>query len=294
MHPVTLQIIRDGARPSAVDAFVAFYRLEQLRRLAQRQFEAVDILVLPTAPTLYTVEQVAADPIGLNSRLGVYTNFVNLLDLCGLAVPAALHRGPSGMAPFGITLLAPGGNDGLLAAIGRRFHADTALPLGALDRKPPAFTAAPAYAPPSAALPCAARVRGLRSKAGEGREGEVGDAVLLAVACVDLSGVPLNDELRACGSWFVAATATAPDYRLYALPGTIPLRPGLLRVAAGQGSAIAVELWAMPPDGFGGFVAAVPPPLTIGSIKLADGRWVKGCLVESQAVDGARDISVSG
>jgi allophanate hydrolase len=137
MHPVTLEIILGGARPSAVDAFTAFYRLEHLRRIAQRQFEAIDVLAVPTAPTLYTVDQVLADPIGLNSRLGAYTNFVNLLDLCGLAVPAALHPGPSGAAPFGITLLAPGGNDGLVAAIGRRFHADTALPLGALNRKPP-------------------------------------------------------------------------------------------------------------------------------------------------------------
>jgi allophanate hydrolase len=291
MHPVTLQIILDGARPSAVDAFAAFYRLEHLRRLVQRQFEVVDTLVLPTAPTLYTLEQVLADPIGLNSRLGIYTNFVNLLDLCGLAVPAALHRGPSGMAPFGITLLAPGGNDGLLAAIGRRFHADTALPLGALERKQPVLAAA---SPPAcSALSSAARVGGSR-EAGKSREGEVTDAVLLAVACAHPPGMRLKDELRACGSWFVAATATAPDYRLYALPGTTPPQPGLLRVAAGQGSAIAVELWATPPGSFGGFVAAVPPPLTIGSIKLADGRWVKGFLVESQAVNGARDISSLG
>jgi len=267
MHPVTLEIILGGARPSAVDAFTAFYRLEQLRRIAQRQFEAIDALVLPTAPTLYTVDQVLADPIGLNSRLGTYTNFVNLLDLCGLAVPAALHPGPSGTAPFGITLLAPGGNDGLLAAVGRRFHADTALPLGALNRKPP----------PLAALP-----------------DERGDAVLLAVVGAHLSGMPLNHELRALGSRFITATATAPDYRLYALPGTTPPKPGLLRVAAGHGSAIALEVWAMPPDPFGRFTAAVPPPLSIGSVRLADGRWVKGFLVEAEAVNGARDISSFG
>jgi allophanate hydrolase len=294
MHPVTLQIILDGARPSAADAFAAFYRLERLRRLAQRQFEAVDALVLPTAPTLYTVEQVLADPIGLNSRLGFYTNFVNLLDLCGLAVPAALHRGPSGMAPFGITLLAPGGNDGLLAAIGRRFHADTALPLGALHRRPPALAAAPPSPLASAALPSAARAGGSTRGVGEDGKGDVGDAVLLAVAHAQPPGMPLNHQLRACGSWFVAATATAPDYRLYALPGTVPPQLGLLRVAAGEGIAITLELWAMPPDGFGGFVAAVPPPLTIGSIKLADGRWVKGFLVESQAVNRAQDISSFG
>jgi allophanate hydrolase len=132
MHPVTREIILGGAKPSAVAAFKAFYRLEELRRAAERTFEDIDLLALPTAPTVYTVEQVLADPIQLNSRLGTYTNFVNLLDLCGLAVPAALD----GTRPFGITLLAPGGCDAHLAAIGRAFHADTALPLGALGVQP--------------------------------------------------------------------------------------------------------------------------------------------------------------
>jgi allophanate hydrolase len=130
LHPVTREIILGGARPSAVAAFKAFYRLEELRRAAERVFEGIDLLALPTAPTVYTVEQVLADPIQLNSRLGTYTNFVNLLDLCGLAVPAALD----GKRPFGITLLAPGGRDALLASIGRAFHADTGLPLGAAHR----------------------------------------------------------------------------------------------------------------------------------------------------------------
>ena len=128
MHPVTREIILGGARPSAVAAFKAFYRLEELRRAAEHAFTRIDILALPTAPTVYTVDQVLADPIQLNSRLGTYTNFVNLLDLCGLALPAALD----GTRPFGITLLGPGGADGLLASVGRVFHADTALPLGAL------------------------------------------------------------------------------------------------------------------------------------------------------------------
>jgi allophanate hydrolase len=130
MHPVTREIILGGARPSAVAAFKAFYRLEELRRAAEHTFHRIDLLALPTAPTVYTVDQVLADPIQLNSRLGTYTNFVNLLDLCGLALPAALH----GQRPFGITLLAPGGSDALLASLGRAFHADTALPLGALGR----------------------------------------------------------------------------------------------------------------------------------------------------------------
>jgi allophanate hydrolase len=268
MHPVTREIILGGAPPLAADAFAAFYKLERLRRIVGQTFDAVDALALPTAPTLYTVEQVLADPVQLNSRLGTYTNFVNLLDLCGLAVPAALHDAPSaGVTPFGITLLAPGGNDGLLAAIGRRFHADTALPLGALGRKQP----------PLAALPAA-----------------LGGAVPLAVVGAHLSGMPLNHELRSHQAHFVEATITAPDYRLYDLPGTTPPKPGLLRVAGGAGHAIAVEVWAMPAEPFGRFTAAVPPPLSIGSVRLADGRWVKGFLVEAEAVNGARDISGFG
>src|SRR5947209_4669966 len=123
-HPVTREIILGGARPLAVDAFTAFYQLEHLRRVASEKFEHVDALALPTAPTLYTVEQVLADPIQLNSRLGTYTNFVNLLDLCGLALPAAMRN--DGL-PSGVTLLAPGGQDAFLASMGRVFHADTAL-----------------------------------------------------------------------------------------------------------------------------------------------------------------------
>ena len=129
LHPVTRKIISGGLKPTAMDAFTAFYRLEELRRVAEKTFGQLDALGLPTAPTAYTVAQLLSDPIQLNSRLGTYTNFVNLLDLCGLAVPAAFTE--NGI-PFGITLVAPGGQDALLASIGQAFHADTRLPLGAL------------------------------------------------------------------------------------------------------------------------------------------------------------------
>jgi allophanate hydrolase len=263
MHPVTREIILGGARPNAVAAFKAFYRLEELRRAAEHTFRRVDLLALPTVPTLYTVDQVLADPIQLNSRLGTYTNFVNLLDLCGLAVPAALH----GTRPFGITLLAPSGGDALLASVGRVFHADTALPLGALGHPQPALPPLPARS---------------------------GDALALAVVGAHLSGMPLNGELKALGARFVESAVTAADYRLFALADTMTRKPGLLRVASGEGTRIAVEVWALPPAEFGRFVAAVPPPLSIGSVKLADGRLVKGFLVEAEAVAGARDISAYG
>jgi len=134
LHPVTRKIITGGLKPTAMDAFTAFYRLEELRRVAEKTFGQLDALALPTAPTAYTVAQLLSDPIQLNSRLGTYTNFVNLLDLCGLAVPAAFTE--NGI-PFGITLLAPGGQDALLASIGQAFHADTRLPLGALKGSRP-------------------------------------------------------------------------------------------------------------------------------------------------------------
>jgi allophanate hydrolase len=140
MHPVTRDIILGGARPSAVDAFEAFYRLEELRRMRDHVFRAVDALLLPTVPTVYTIEEVLADPFELNSRLGTYTNFVNLLDLCGLAVPAALHADGT---PFGVTLLARCGQDAMLASIGRVFHAATGLPLGALGCAQPPLAALP-------------------------------------------------------------------------------------------------------------------------------------------------------
>ncbi len=132
LHPVTRQIIQAGARGTAADVFAALYRLEELRRSSDRTFKDIDALMLPTAPTIYTIEQVLADPIEPNSRLGTYTNFVNLLDLCGLAVPATMR--PDG-TPFGVTLLAPAGEDAALAAIGRRFQDTSGLPLGALKSR---------------------------------------------------------------------------------------------------------------------------------------------------------------
>jgi allophanate hydrolase len=264
IHPVTRAIIQEGVRPTAAEAFTAFYRLEELRRVRDHVFGGIDALVMPTMPTVYTVDQVLADPIQLNSRLGTYTNFVNLLDLCALAVPAAMR---SDGAPSGITLLAPAGRDGALASIGRVFHADTKLPLGAIER----------------AQPPLADVSALRA-----------NEVAVAVVGAHLSGMPLNGELRSLNARLIAETTTTADYRLYALAGTVPPKPGMLRVADGEGAAIAVEVWALSPEAFGRFVAAVPPPLSIGTVRIAGGATAKGFLVEAKAIEGARDISSFG
>ena len=264
IHPVTREIAAGGARLTAADTFAALYRLQALRRIAERAFANIDALVLPTAPTVYSTAQVLANPVELNSRLGTYTNFVNLLDLCGLAVPAAIR--PDGI-PFGITLLAPSGHDARLASIGRVFQADTKLTLGA--RSVPQ----PPLADLSASLS--------------------GDEIAIAVVGAHLSGMVLNGELKTLGGRLLEATVTAPDYRLYALD-TVPPKPGMLRVEAGTGASIELEIWALRAASFGKFVAAVPPPLSIGTVRLADGRGVKGFIVEAADIDGAREISAFG
>src|SRR6185436_8259016 len=142
-------------------------------RVRDHIFRQIDVLLVPTMPTVYSVEQVLADPIQLNSRLGTYTNFVNLLDLCGLALPASLR--PDGI-PFGVTVLAPGGSDALLASLGRVFHADTNLPLGATGKSQP----------PLASIGAAPHV------------GEIA----IAVVGAHMSGMPLNGELTALGARF--------------------------------------------------------------------------------------------
>jgi allophanate hydrolase len=211
---------------------------------------------------VYSTAQVLANPLELNSRLGTYTDFVNLLDLCALALPAALR--PDDI-PFGITLLAPAGQDAQLAGIGRVFHADTKLPMGARNLPQP----------PLASLPA----------------GASGDEIAIAVVGAHLSGMALNGELKMLGGRLLEPARTAPDYKLYALD-TTPPKPGMLRVEAGTGTSIELEIWALPAAAFGKFVAAIPPPLSIGTVRLADGRGVKGFIVEAAEVDGARDISV--
>lgn len=263
IHPVTREITAAGARLTAAETFAALYRLQGLRKTAERTFANIDALVLPTAPTVYTTAQVLANPIELNSRLGTYTNFVNLLDLCGLALPAAMRADG---VPFGITLLAPAGCDALLASIGRVFHADTRLGLGAKD------FAQPALAPLTASS---------------------GDEIPIAVVGAHLSGMALNGELKALNARLIEATRTAPDYKLYALK-TMPPKPGLLRVEAGTGAPIELEIWWLSPSDFGKFVNAIPAPMAIGTIRLADGRSVKGFLVEPEVLGEARDITAYG
>lgn len=263
--PVTRQVIAGKPLPSAADAFSARYRLAELAVKTKAALKGLDALMVPTAPRAVTLAEMAADPIGANSMLGRYTNFVNLLDLCALAVPATLAA--DGLAA-GITLIAPAGRDAALASIGRALHAASGLPLGATGTPQPALASRPVTAPAG--------------------------MIEVAVVGAHLSGMPLNGELTGLGGMFLRSSSTTADYRLFALPGGPPLRPGLLRVHAGDGAAIALEVWALSPEGFGRLVANIPSPLGIATLALADGSRVKGFIVEAAAVAEARDITHYG
>jgi allophanate hydrolase len=250
--PVTRSIIEVARKFDAVAAFEAFYRLADQKRRTSGVWSEFDAMLVPTAPRLYTVAEVDADPVRLNSRLGTYTNFVNLLDLCAIAVPAGV-RGDG--LPSSVTLIAPAGADGFIAGVAAAIQTRSSL-----SASPP---------PP-------------------------GDPIAIAVVGAHLSGLPLNRELVELGASFSREVETTPDYRLFALPGTSPPKPGLLRVGDGAGAAIKAEVWTLEPARFGAFVAKIPAPLGIGTIRLKDGGSVQGFLVEAEAVKAAEDISHFG
>jgi allophanate hydrolase len=251
--PAVRRIVASAQRWSATDAFAARQTLQALARRAAALWRDCDALLVPTAPGHPSFAEVDADPIGVNAALGRYTNFVNLLGWSALALPAG--QASHGL-PFGVTLIGAAGADAALARYGRRWSGTDEAPL------PPAWPAS------EAALP-------------------------IAVVGAHLSGLPLNGQLTERGATLLAATQTAPHYRLHALPGTQPPKPGLVRCTAG-GAAIAVEVWSMPQRAVGSFLALIPPPLGLGSIELADGRWCHGFVCEAHAVEGAPDISAYG
>jgi allophanate hydrolase len=262
--PVTRGIIESATKFSAADAFGGIYALRELQRVTKPIWSAIDALVVPTFPKPRRVAELEADPIGPNSDLGTYTNFVNLLDLCALAVPGRF-RGDG--LPAGITFIAPAGRDALLATMGAAFHAATGAPLGATGAPQPPVPQRPVRADET--------------------------TIEIVVVGAHLSGMALNHELLSNGGRFLREAMTRSAYRLYSLPGGPPRRPGLLRVGE-QGHAIACEVWALPPDGFGRFVAGIPSPLAIGTLHLDDGTSPKGFLVEHEATIGAEDISHFG
>jgi allophanate hydrolase len=255
VNPVVRNIICSAKNISAVEAFKGAYCLAELTRIAEATWQHIDVMLLPTAPTIYTVEEMLADPVRLNSNLGLYTNFVNLMDLSAIAVPAGFR--PNGL-PFGVTLIGRAFEDGAIASLGKAFVEQ-------------------------------GEVSALVDKSSLSKE----NTIAIAVVGAHLSGQPLNHQLIDRNGRLKATMRTAPGYALYALNESTPAKPGLIRNANAAGN-IEVEIWELPVTGFGSFVSEIPAPLGIGTITLEDGSLVKGFLCEPYALETATDITHFG
>ncbi|CAB3767145.1 allophanate hydrolase [Paraburkholderia solisilvae] len=302
LHPVIRTIIGGAAKWSAADLFTAQDRLAELRMRADTVWQHIDAILMPTSATTATVDELEADPIRVNSRFGYYTNFVNLLDLSALAVPAGRCTvGAHSGLPFGVTFVGRAHEDAALLQLAYAWlgedeqsqarvsaQADSASVSASRSASVPASAVAPASssAPASVSTPASASSTSSSASA----------SIRVAVVGAHLRGEPLNAQLTDRNARLLEATTTAPTYRLYALPAAANggvAKPGLVRVPA-DGAAIALEVWDMPLAAYGSFVAAIPAPLGIGTLTLADGSTVQGFLCESSALDGATDITSFG
>jgi allophanate hydrolase len=255
IHPVVRNILEGGFRISAMDAFKAEYALRGYFRAAESMWERVDVLLLPTTPTTYRVREVLAEPVALNSNLGLYTNFVNLLDMSAIAIPAGFRDNFTG---FGVTLIGPAWADRLLLDLARRYEEFSPMP-----ESPPIDLAGTQH------------------------------GVKLAVVGAHLAAMPLHWQLSSRGATLVRRCKTAAAYKLYAMANTTPPKPALVHVGEG-GAAIEVEVYELGLADFGSFVAEVPAPLAIGTVTLDDGTDVKGFVAEPRALNGAEDITALG
>jgi len=265
VDPTVAQIVLAGAGVAGPDIFAAHTELAARRRAVDTVFGIIDVLVVPTVPCFPTLVEVAADPIGVNARLSRFTDFVNLLDLCAVAVPGAARD--DGL-PFGVTVIGPAATDPLVADIAARIHAEAGGTLGATS-EPVSGTAWP-----------------------DGQPG-FGGSARVAVVGAHLRGLPLHHELTALSARLVADTRTAPSYRLYALSGTVPPKPGLVRDEL-RGETIAVEVYALGDAELGRFLSGVGAPLAIGPVDLYDGTTVPGFVATADALDSAIDITHHG
>jgi len=257
IHPIVRAIIAAGAGTTGVQVFRGQHELQGLMRQAETLWSVINVLVLPTAPTIYRVSELLAEPVALNTNLGLYTNFVNLLDMSAVAVPAGFRDNGTG---FGISLVGKAFMDRPLLDLAQRYL----------------NSAAAIVSPPLDLTP---RPRSIQ----------------LAVVGAHLSGMPLHWQLSSRHARLVGATHTGAFYRLYAMANTTPPKPALIHTgSSGGGSAIAVEVYELELAAFGSFVAEIPAPLAIGSVVLADGSIVKGFIAEPRATEGARDITSLG
>lgn len=251
LHPVTRAVVGRAEGMTATDAFRGYYRLAELKRQCDALIAPFDMLCVPTVPTFYSLKDLAEDPIAPNANLGTYTNFVNLLDLCALAVPTASRADGR---PGSVTFIGRSGADGRLAAEAMRL-------LGSSGSSAAVTAAEP-------------------------------DEIAVAVCGAHMSGLPLNPALTDRGARFLRAAKTAPAYKLFALPGEPPARPGLVRMEGG--AAVELEVWAMPRARLGDLMAEIPAPLGLGQVRLEDGSTVTGFLCESAGTDGAENITPHG
>jgi allophanate hydrolase len=255
IHPVVRSILQGGLAMSAVDAFKGEYALKAHQRQAEALWTRVEALLLPTCPTTYRVREVLAEPLALNANLGLYTNFVNLLDMSALAVPAGFRDNATG---FGVTLVGPAWADRRLLELARRYEETAPMP-----ETPPLD------------------LDGVKAK------------VQLCVVGAHLAAMPLHWQLTSRDARLVRRCKTAKAYRLYAMANTTPPKPALVHVGDGGGE-IEVEVYELDVEAFGSFVAEVPAPLAIGTVTLDDGQEVKGFVAEPRALEGATDITALG
>ncbi|WP_426959077.1 allophanate hydrolase [Muricoccus radiodurans] len=257
LHPVTRGILEGGLHRRTVDAFDDFHALAETRLLSRALFARADVLVVPTFPGLPTLADLAAEPVAANSRLGAYTNFVNLLDLAAIAVPSGFRRDGR---PAGVTLIGPAFSEALLCAAGGALHHAAGLRrLGSMEGTVPPF-------PPAAPA--------------------TGHVALFCIGA-HMSGLPLNGQVTSLGGRFLRRDRTVPAYRLHALGN----RPGLVRAA--EGAAIEGEVWALPAASVGPLLAQVPAPLGFGTVVLESGPCL-GFLAEAAGVEGTPDITRFG
>ncbi|MEO0464102.1 MAG: allophanate hydrolase [Pseudomonadota bacterium] len=254
IDPTVRTVVEPGLGITAVEAFNGIYRLAALKRWSDEMWESVDALAFPTTGTTYRVRELAEEPVALNSHLGRHTNFVNLLDMAAIAVPAGARNNATG---FGITFIGPAHSDHGLIDLAQNYLTAANLPA-----MPPLDW-----------------------------EGKM-ERVKLAVVGAHLKDMPLHWQLTSRDATFVEATETAPSYRLYAMADSVPPKPAL--VHSEDGAAIKVEVYELDVAAFGSFTAEVPAPLAIGTVTLADGSSVKGFVSEPRATTGARDITELG
>jgi allophanate hydrolase len=252
--PVIETIVGGAKSFDAADTFKAMYQLQHYKVICDKLVKSVDVILTPTAGSTYTIDEVNANPIELNSNLGYYTNFMNLLDYSAIAIPSGF--GTQGR-PFGVTLFSLAFADMDLLSLADEWQQSLNLPLGATGER---------------ILPL--------------------DNVDLLVCGAHMQGLPLNHQLTQVNGYFKQATKTAKAYKFYALAGGPPYRPGLVRHENGE--AIEVEIWSVPKSEIGRLLMQIPHPLGLGSIELMSGEWVKGFICEPIGIEGAKDISPLG